>query len=394
MKGGLNMKIVDLKTFIVGNPWKNWVFCKIYTDEGVEGLGEATGGLATLPIEAALREIKPLVMGENPLDLPALRDKIRKALYLPESSAQSHALSGIDAACWDIIGKKYNIPLYRLLGGKARPKLRAYANGWYRGERTPEFFGQRASEVVKLGYTAVKFDPFGTNYRRIDRTEEDLAVEIVAAVREAVGDHVDLLIECHDRFSVTTAIRLADRLKEYNPMWMETPVLSTDIPATNAVARKIDIPVATGERFGTLRQFTELLQDKSVDIIQPEFLGLGGITPLVEAFHIAEGFGVDVAPHNAQSPFCSAVNVHVGISRSNFLIQECFDDFQERGLEKVLTGVPRVVDGYIEPSDTPGIGVDLNEAEAEKYPYGPQNFLRLFEQGWEKRGGASERDER
>jgi len=379
------MRIVDLKTFVVGNPWKNWIFIKLYTDDGIVGLGEATAGLSTMPVEAALKEIRNLCIGENPLNIPALRDKIRKALYLPESGAINQALSGIDVACWDIIGKKYGLPLYRLFGGKAFQKLRVYANGWYRGERSPEFFGKRAKEVVDLGYTALKFDPFGKNYMRIDSNEERLSVNIIKAVREAVGIDVDILIECHDRFSVSTAVKLGKQVEDYAPMWVETPVLSSDIPATNEVARKLFIPVATGERFTTTRQFTELLQKKLIDIVQPEYLGLGGITPLLEVFHIAAGFGAGVAPHNAQSPLSTAVNVHVGISQSNTLIQEYFDEFHDERLKKVFSGAPKVKDGYIEPTETPGHGVTLNEKEAEKYPYGPQNFLRLFEEGWERR---------
>ena len=378
------MRIVDLQTFVVGNPWKNWVFIKLYTDDGIDGLGEANGGLS-LPVEGALKEIRNLCIGENPLNIPALRDKIRKALLFPEDSVINSALSGIDVACWDILGKKYGLPLYRLFGGKAFQKLRVYANGWYRGERSPEFFGKRAKEIVDIGYTALKFDPFGNNYMRIDSKEEQLSVNIIKAVREAVGIDVDILIECHDRFCVSTAVKLGKKVEDYTPMWIEAPVLSSDIPATNIVARKLFIPVAVGEMFTTSRQFTELLQKKLIDIVQPEYLVLGGITPLLEVFHIAAGFGANVAPHSAQSPLSTAVNVHVGISQSNTLILECFDEFQDEGLKKVLSGAPKVKDGYIEPTETPGHGVTLDEKEAAKYPYGPQNVLRLFEEGWERR---------
>lgn len=379
------MKITDMKTFVVGNPWKNWIFIKIYTDEGIEGLGEATGGLTTKPIEAAINEIKHLCIGEDPTNIGTLFDKLHKSLYLPEDGTVCTALSGINIACWDIIGKQLGAPLYKLLGGKCRGRLRAYANGWYQGPRDPVFFAERAKEIVAMGYTALKFDPFGNAYKFMDREEEKKSMKIIAAVREAVGDNVDILIEAHDRFSVTTAIRLGNLIEEFNPMWYETPVISFDIKSTNEVAKAVKVPVASGERFSTTRQLVELLSEKVIDIVQPETLKIGGVSGIVESCAVARGFNAWVCPHNAQSPMTTAVNTHVGIATSNILIQECFDDFQVSWTNEVLSGYPKVVDGYLEPSEMPGIGMELNEDAAIKYPYSPKNFLRLFESGWEKR---------
>jgi galactonate dehydratase len=381
----ITMKIIDLKTFIVGNPWKNWLFIKLYTDEGLVGLGEATAGLNTKPVESAIHEIKHLCIGEDPREIGFLMDKLRKSLFLVEDAVISHALSGINIACWDLIGKIHQAPLYRLLGGKSRERLRAYANGWYQGPREPAFFAERAKEVVAQGYTALKFDPFGSAYKFLDRQEEKKSLAIVAAVRDAVGEDVDILIEGHDRFSTTTAIRLGHLLNEYHPMWFETPVISTDIPATNEVARAITVPVISGERFTTTRQLAELLSDKVVDLVNPEPLSIGGVTGLIESCAVAASFGAWVCPHNAQSPLTTAVNVHIGIATPNILIQECFDDYHVEWTDDVLSGYPRIVNGYFEVPEQPGIGLELNEVEALKHPYNPQNFLRLFESGWERR---------
>jgi galactonate dehydratase len=376
------VKITEVKTFVVGNPWKNWVFVRVHTDEGLTGLGEATGGLSAKPNEVAVHELARFALGEDPLQPGLLWQRMYKGMFLRADVA----MNAIEIACWDILGKSLNCPVWQLLGGKQRPKLRVYANGWYQGPRDPGFFAEAAATVTAMGYTALKFDPFGSAYRFFDAAEEQRSIAIVRAVRDAVGAEVDLCIEGHDRFSVSTALRVAERLAEFRPMWFETPVMSTDIPATIEMARRSAVPVATGERFDRLAQFLELLAPRIVDIVQPETLRIGGISGARKAAAIAESAEAFVALHQAQSPFNTAVNAHIHASLPNFLIQECFDDFLVSWVWDVMRGVPRVVNGHLEPSDAPGIGVELDEAEIAKHPYGQNNFLRLFEEGWERRG--------
>ena len=375
------MRITELKTFVAGNPWKNWLFVQVHTDEGVTGLGEATGGLETRPIEEQVREIGRFVIGEDPLAPVRLWQKIYKGMFLRPSLAAS----AVEIACWDILGKTLNAPVWKLLGGKQQPRLRVYANGWYKGPRDPNFFAEAAARVKEMGYTALKFDPFGSAYRFMERSEEDLSMRLIRAVRDAVGDSADILIEGHDRFSVSTAIHLAHRMEEFHPMWFETPVMSTDIDATLQVARSIRIPVAAGERYGRLADIFRLVSDRSVCIVQPETLSIGGISGASKAAAIAESAEAFVALHQAQSPLNTAINAHIHASIPNFLIQECFDDFLEPWSRDLFDGVPQVRNGYVEPPEGPGLGVTLNEAEVLKHPYGPTNFMRLFEDGWETR---------
>lgn len=374
------MKITDLKIFVVGNPWKNWVFLKLYTDEGITGLGEATGGLATKPSVGDIEELRRHVIGEDPRHPERLWLKMHKARYY----GTSKGMSAIEQACWDILGKSLGVPVWQLFGSKHHATLRTYANGWYKGPRNPESFAEKAAEMAAKGYNALKFDPFGGAYQQITKESEDLAVAIVRAVRQAVGPQVDLLIEAHDRFTVTNAIRLGRKLEEFEPMWLETPVRSYDLAGHIEVARSIKIPVVLGEAFDELRQFADLLAYRVIDIIQPEPQTLG---PSIarKAFAIAQAYTALVACHQAQSPFCTAMNAHLHASIPNFLIQENFDDSLEPWTWDLLTGVPRVQDGYLTVSDAPGWGVELNEAEVEKHPYGETYFLRLFEEGWETR---------
>ena len=374
------MKITDIKTIIIGNPWKNWVLVKVYTDEGITGLGEATMGLSTKPAEGDVAELRPHVIGEDPLQPERLWLKMHKARFL----GISKGMCAIEAACWDILGKSLGVPVWKLFGGKHTDKLRVYGNGWYQGPREPGFFAEAAAKMVEKGYTALKFDPFGGAYQQISKESERLTVDIVRAVRQAVGPDVDLLIEAHDRFTVGTAIRLGRKLEEFEPMWMETPVRTFDLQGHLEVARAINIPVVLGEGFKELRQFADLLSYRVIDIIQPEPMSLGTARAR-KSFAIAEAFTALVACHQAQSPLGTAMNAHHHASIPNFLIQENFDDNLEPWTWDVFQGVPRVENGYITVPDAPGWGVELNEEEAAKHPYGERNFLRLFEEGWETR---------
>ncbi len=379
------MKITELKTFVVGNPWKNWVFVKLETDEGISGLGEATGGLSTKPALGDLEELTRHVIGEDPCHPERVWYKLHKARFL----GTSKGMSAIEQACWDILGKSLGVPAWQLFGGKHRDHLRVYANGWYQGPRDPVFFAEKAAEMVAKGYTALKFDPFGGAYQQIDKASERLSIQIVAAVRAAVGPDVDILVEAHDRFTVTNAIRLGRALEEFKPMWLETPVRTHDLAGHLEVARSIQIPVVLGEGFNELRQFADLLSARVIDIIQPEPQTLGP-SRARKAFAIAQAYDALVACHQAQSPFCTAMNAHLHASIPNFLIHENFDDSLEPWTWDLLSGAPRVENGYLTVSNAPGWGVELNEAEALKHPYGEKNFLRLFEEGWETRRPTKE----
>lgn len=382
------MKIAAVRTVVVGNPWKNWVYVIVETSEGIRGLGEATGGLATRPVESAVQELAHLCLGEDPTHIHALWDKLYKATYLTDNSAHLHAMAGIETACWDILGKSLGVPVYRLLGGPVRQRVRAYANGWYKGERTPQSYARLAQEVVAMGYDALKIDPFGGAYHNLTLQEEREYRAILTAIREAVGPDVDIAVEGHDRFTVSTAIQVGRWLPEIKPLWFEAPVLSTDVDALVAVARAVPVPVAAGERFSTPNEFARLLAHDCIDILQPETLGLGGIWRTLDVAALARAHHANLAMHNAESPVKTLVAAHICAVVPNVLIQECFDQFLEPWVNVLLDGVVKVEDGYLSIPERPGLGIELNEAEAKKHPYGPDNFLRLFQPGWERRTTA------
>jgi galactonate dehydratase len=383
------MRIIAIEPIVVGNPWKNWIFVKVETDGGIVGYGEATVGLNSLPVEAAIKEIRHLCINKDPRNIHGLWDHLYKSLYLTEGQVQRAAMAGIEIACWDILGKSLGVPVYQLLGGKCRNELRAYANGWYKGPRDPEFFADRAREVVERGYTALKFDPFGRAHHTISRAEERLSLEIVRAVHEAIGERADIIIEAHDRFTVSTAIRLGRLLEEFSPLWYETPVLSSDINDLIAVAHAVPIPIGVGERFTVQREFSELLRHELVDIIAPETIDVGGIWATREICSLANMHNAVIAIHNARGPICTAANCHIDLTLPNFFIQEMFSDFNEDWTREVVRGTPEVVDGYVQVRDAPGLGIELNEELAREHPYHRGNFMRFFEEGWETRFGTA-----
>ena len=221
------MKITDVKTYIAGNPWKNWVFARVDTDEGVHGIGEGTLNGFAKTVEAAIHELKEFVIGADPFDVETHSLRLFRDVFSDGGQVQGSALAAIEYACYDIMGKVTHQPVYRLLGGRCHERLRVYANGWYRGPRTPESFHEKAKEVVARGYTALKFDPFGPAWRVVDREDFALALDIIGAVRDAVGPNVDVLIEGHNRFSVHTALQFADGMAKYQPTWFEAPRAAT-----------------------------------------------------------------------------------------------------------------------------------------------------------------------
>ncbi len=379
------MKITAIDTYIAGNPWKNWLFTRVSTDDGIHGIGEGTLNYFGRTVEAAIHELSPLILGMDPFQVETISQKLIRDVYSEGAQIHMCAVSAIEIALWDIIGKATNQPIYNLWGGRCHEKLRAYANGWYRGPRTPESFAEKAKIVAGRGYTALKFDPFGNNWRMLPRYEFDLSLDIITAVRAAVGSKVDLLIEGHCRFNVATAVEFAMAMHHLRPAWFEEPVPHTNTMAMVEVARRSPVPIATGESLSSKQQFADLLQHNAVSILQPEPLNLGGLFATRKIADMVDAHYGVIAPHSAQGPVCSAACVQLNASLPNFFIHEIFDEFNEPWEKQIVTNPVEVVDGYIKVPEAPGLGIDLNLEEIAKHPYQQENWLPLFKPGWERR---------
>jgi len=383
------VRLADFKTFLVHDGYRTFVFLKLYTDDGLTGVGEGSTEWNELAVEAAIRQMCGRLRGADPFQTEALWEQLYRDSYWRNDLIINSAISAIDQACWDLKGKKLGVPVYALLGGLRRERLRAYANAWYWGCTTPDDFARAARQVVAEGFTALKWDPFGAADMTLSAAAMRAAVDNVAAVRAAVGPDVDLCIEVHGRLAPAWAIEMARRLKPFDPFFYEEPVPPENFDALAKVARAIEIPVATGERLTTKFLFQELLVRQAVDIIQPDLCHAGGLTEVKKIAAMAEASYVRVAPHNATGPIGTAAAVQLDACIPNFLIQEYFVT-QASWIDEVVTGAPRAVRGEIAVPDRPGLGVELDEAAALAHPFkeawGGQT---LFSAGWQAglRGG-------
>jgi galactonate dehydratase len=277
--------------------------------------------------------------------------------------------------------------VWRLLGGKCRDSVPAYANGWYTTDRDPELFAEKAREVVAKGYRGLKFDPFGGGGLELSRAEKHLAISLVEAVRDAVGPEIEIFIEAHGRMCPSASIAVARELERFEPGWYEEPVPPEDIESLLIVKNRIGIPVATGERAYTRYGFLPLIERRAADILQPDVIHAGGFLETRKIAAMAEACYISVAPHNSAGPGCTAASVHVAVCTPNFKIQECFDDFSEPWLKEVVRGVPEVKDGCFALPQAPGLGIELDEEAIAAHPP-REGFFNLWDPEWNKRNFA------
>ncbi len=379
------MKIVDVKTHVMSTAWRNLTFVRVLTDEGLEGVAEARMVNHTDALLGYLEETVPnLVLGRDPQDIEGLVQTMYRHPYGRMGEVGMSGIAMIEIACWDIIGKMLNQPVYKLLGGAVRDKIKAYANGWYTVERTPEEFHAAAKRAVERGYRALKFDPFGAGFYEMERAEKVKVVALVEAVRDAVGPEAEILIEMHGRFNPATAIEMARELEPFKPSWVEEPVPPENLAALKKAAEKINVPVATGERIHTRYEYRQLFELQAADIIQPDITHFGGLLETKKLAAQAEVYYILVAPHNVGGPVSTAANLHFAASTPNFKIQEHFNDFAEDWVKAAAPGNPEVVDGYFALPQGPGLGVTLDESVLEEHPR-KHVFFNLFEENWHHR---------
>ena len=385
------MKIVDIETYAVSAGWKNWLFVKVITDGDVYGIAEATINGFTATTEMAVHELAHFVIGKDPLQVNSIASGIINTIA---DAGHIHRLvmGAIEVACWDILGKTLGVPIWQLLGGKHRDSILAYANGWYRTERTPEHFLRIAETVVKRGFKALKLDPFGMARGFIDHGDTELAIEILRRLREHFGPELKILIDVHSRFSPSESLRVANRLAPLDIFWWEEPTTSEREELTNEIASTCPILVATGEQFDKIGQFETLARGKHVSIYQPEPMSLGGITNTIAVANIAQANGAWIAPHQSGGPVATAVCLQLAAAIPNFLIQEHFDPFNEPWTRDLVTWAPTIdmETGHIPIPTAPGLGLDLNMDVVRAHPYDPNAYFDTSRKGWEKRLGVRE----
>jgi galactonate dehydratase len=371
------MKITGVETLffsaqIYGND-RNWLLVRIQTDEGLFGIGDASPLGNEMQTASLIEEwADKFLVGKDPLDTEAIWTEIYYNNNARGGRIETTALSGIDIALWDLKGKILNQPIYKLLGGAQQEKIRVYANGWYTVAADPKLNAEEAKKTVQMGYTAMKFDPFATaNYYNISLEEAQAAEDRVAAVREAVGPDVDVIIEVHAKFSTGAAIALGQRMEQYRPMWFEEPTSQENVSEMKYVRDRVNIPIATGERLYTKFPFYELVKADAVDVLQPDIANAGGITELKKIAAIAEARHVSIAPHNTCSAVGTMAECQLDVTMTNFLIQEYHAQFYSPWYIDAFEGFPVQKDGYITLPDGPGLGIIPNDELIAAHGYVP-----------------------
>lgn len=357
------------------NASRNWLVVKLNTDDPqLYGLGDASPMQHDAEVKTMVTSfVERYLVGKDPLDSEVHWTTMYHDAQARGGRIATTAISGLDIALWDLKGKILGQPVYKLLGGAHRKEIRVYANGWYTNPGTPEQNAEEAKRVVDMGYTALKFDPFGQkNYYKISLAEAQLAEDRVAAVRKAVGPYVDILVEAHAKWNVMTAIQLGKRLEDYRPLWYEEPVSEENISELLEVRRKVNIPIATGERLYTKFPFAQIVEAHAADVLQPDIANAGGITELKKIAAIAEAKHITMAPHNVCSPVGAQAEFHLCASIINFEIQEYHAEFYTGHYFTVFAGFPRQQAGYVTVPDAPGLGLELNEDEITTHPALPR----------------------
>jgi galactonate dehydratase len=368
------MKITDIKVFTIHpGVGKNLMFVKIETDEGITGWGEAyTQSDRDASIEAHITELSRYLVDRDPFHIRHFTHIAYEDFATKRGAMDFHcAVSGLEIAMWDIVGKALGQPVYNLLGGPVRPRIKLYANGWSGAAESPDdYAGAAQAAVDDLGFTALKFDPFPGPWRLYpDHEELEKAAAIVGAVREAVGPRVELLIEVHRRLAPMNAIRVAKMIEPYRPYWFEEPCPAENLLAIKEVRDSTPIPVVTGEALYTRTEFREVLERRAVDIINPDICNTGGILELTHIAAMAEPYYVAVSPHGWNSTsVAAAAAVHASAVMPNFLIYE-YALSVEPVSRDISSRYLKAEGGYIELPTEPGLGVELDEARLAKYPY-------------------------
>jgi len=375
------MKIANVRTVVVNAQMRNWVFVKVETDQdGLYGWGEASLEWKTRAVVGCVEDFAPMLVGEDPARIEHLYQKMYRQSFWRVGVIGMSAISGIEQALWDIRGKTLGVPVYDLLGGRVRDKVRMYTHlgggdmkAVYETERARDgkLFAEKALEVVAKGYNAVKVLITPPSEALSPIADYRYAASMMEALRLAVGDQVDIMVDCHGRHSLANAIEFCRVLAPYRPYFIEEPVPPENAELMAEVRRASPVPIATGERLVTRHQFRELFEKNACHVIQPDLCHAGGLLETKKIAAMAEVYMMGVAPHNPLGPVANAAALHFALSTPNFLIQE-----------DMLTDVPwrwdvvkhslTTENGYWMPTNTPGLGVEIDEKEAKKHPFAPE----------------------
>jgi len=368
------MKITRIEPLLVGAPTpgcgllsnRNYFFIMVHTDEGICGLGEATLESHDDSILGCLSDLNDIVIGKDPTHIADLMQALIRQRFWKGGVVKASAISGIELACWDIIGKAANKPVYELLGGACRKRIRVYANGWTGGATDPAVIKDKAAEALAYGYQAFKFSLAVPTWPIRDSSVVRQIRRAAETIRDAVGPDAPLLFDGHGRYDTQLAIQVGQALEDLNLMFYEEPVQPENEEGMAMVAQRVNIPIAAGERLTRLQEFRRLLEKRAISIAQPDLAHCHGLLEGLKVAHLAEAFDCFVAPHCPMSPVITAISLHLDAVSPNFLIQERL--FLSDWRNDVITTPLQVKDGYLDLPKGPGWGIELNMDLCRNHP--------------------------
>lgn len=362
------MKVTEVKVFLVDGARINWVIAKVETDAGIYGVGDGTVGRGEKAVAATIEYFSSYLIGQDPFQTEMHADAMTRDSYWRTGVVHRAAIAALEAALLDIKGKALGVPVYDLLGGKCRDRIRCYANNWGRKTESLDVLKKRADEALGYGFNALKWDPFGPAYLQLAPGQLRKALEQIETVREHVGPDIDLLIEAHGRFDVPTAIRVGKAIADYDPLFLEEPTPPESIAAVANVRAHVPVRIATGERYYDKQQFQDLVTRNAADWIQPDVVHVGGLSEFRRIAAIASAAYLPVQPHNPLGPVGNAMSTHLAASVPNLaLLETMMVDVPWRS--EIVTEHCRLVDGHMMIPDGPGLGIEFHEEAAMKYAY-------------------------
>ncbi len=366
------MKITRIETFKFWVDWCNWLLVRISTDEGITGWGEASLHGAIESVETAIGEFAPHLVGEDPAGPEQHWHRLYNAWRWRGGAVFMSALAALDVALWDIEGKRLGVPVYRLLGGAHRDRLRVYASHWIGGSHTPDQAFALAQEAIRRGFTGFKCGPLTFEGLQADEVGEISRVrDVVAAAREGAGPTAEIFIECSELLSPRLAIRLDDALAPSRPGWFEEPIPFENARAMVQLQRELRTPIATGERLLSRYEFRELIENGGCRIIQPDLMHAGGLTEVRRIAALADTWYIPVAPHNPGGPICTMAAMHLAASIPNFFILEQMEP-QRATRDAVSRPAVQFEAGHFVLPTTPGLGIEPDLDALAKLPFRPQ----------------------
>lgn len=356
-------KIVEVKPFVLGADGRNVTIVRIRTDDGLEGIGEGTINYRVRAIHGAVGDFATYLVGKDPTQIERHWQALYRNSFFRGGPIQCTALSAVEQALWDIRGKVLGQPVWNLLGGAVRDRIRVYTHA---GGPAPEAAAERALKLVAGGHRALKLGIPVTVEPVLDERAVVATVAQVRAVREAVGPDVDLMVDCHAKPTPPVALRLAQELAPYRLLFLEEPIPPENVDVLATIARASPVPIATGERLYTRWGFREVVERQAAAVLQPDLGHAGGILEVKKIAALAETYYASLAPHNPRGPVVTMASLHVAACTPNFVIQEMISSDPLRA--EMLVEPLRVVDGYVELPTAPGLGVRFDESLVERFP--------------------------